>query len=236
MECRCGMAHHRTQDSLIHTVRPDVQHTVAAMADEVITWGGNGEGQCGQGERAEPDFVKPRSLRALRGVAVTQIACGACHTLVVTAASQVGSTGIARHTKATLGALRSWCRQHLRTSCVRMMRCLRSKRLMLALQVYAWGNNAFGQLGLGDKRSRKTPTLVDGLWALPVAHLAAGAAHSAAVTAAGFLFTWGANSRGQLGLPAVAEVAAYHQVRFPAQVCHHRSCYLRARARDRIAI
>lgn len=79
-------------------------------------------------------------------------------------------------------------------------------------QVYAWGNNAFGQLGLGDKRPRKTPTLVDGLWALPVAHLAAGAAHSAAVTAAGFLFTWGANSRGQLGLPAVAEVAAHHQV------------------------
>ena len=67
-----------------------MQHTVAVTADEVITWGGNGEGQCGQGERAEPDFVKPRSLRALRGVAVTQVACGACHTLVVTAASQVG--------------------------------------------------------------------------------------------------------------------------------------------------
>ena len=82
----------------------------------------------------------------------------------------------------------------------------------LLRQVYAWGNNAFGQLGLGDKRPRKTPTLVDGLWALPVAQLAAGAAHSAAVTAAGFLFTWGANSRGQLGLPAVAEVAAHHQV------------------------
>ena len=78
--------------------------------------------------------------------------------------------------------------------------------------MYAWGNNAFGQLGLGDKRPRKTPTLVDGLWALSVAQLAAGAAHSAAVTAAGFVFTWGANSRGQLGLPAVAEVAAHHQV------------------------
>ena len=42
---------------------------------------------------------------------------------------------------------------------------------------------------------------------------AAGATHSAAVTSAGFLFTWGANSRGQLGLPAAAEVAAHHQVR-----------------------
>lgn len=41
-----------------------------------------------------------------------------------------------------------------------------------------------------------------------VAALAAGDAHSAAQTASGFLFTWGSNDRGQLGLPAVAEVAA----------------------------
>ena len=41
-----------------------------------------------------------------------------------------------------------------------------------------------------------------------VAALAAGDAHSAALTANGFLFTWGSNDRGQLGLPAVAEVAA----------------------------
>ena len=41
-----------------------------------------------------------------------------------------------------------------------------------------------------------------------MAALAAGDAHSAALTANGFLFTWGSNDRGQLGLPAVAEVAA----------------------------
>ena len=41
-----------------------------------------------------------------------------------------------------------------------------------------------------------------------MAALAAGDAHSAAQTASGFLFTWGSNDRGQLGLPAVAEVAA----------------------------
>ena len=41
-----------------------------------------------------------------------------------------------------------------------------------------------------------------------VAALAAGDAHSAALTTNGFLFTWGSNDRGQLGLPALAEVAA----------------------------
>lgn len=82
----------------------------------------------------------------------------------------------------------------------------------LCAQVYAWGCNADGQLGLNDKKVRRSPTLVTGLWGLPVAQLAAGAAHSAAVTSAGFLFTWGSNSCGQLGLPAVAEVAAQQQV------------------------
>lgn len=66
-----------------------VQHTVAVTAEEVITWGANGEGQSGQGERAEAVWVKPRSLRALRGALVTQVVCGSYHTLCVTATSQV---------------------------------------------------------------------------------------------------------------------------------------------------
>jgi len=66
-----------------------VQHTVAVTAEEVITWGANGEGQAGQGERAEAAWVKPRSLRALRGALVTQVVCGSYHTLCVTATSQV---------------------------------------------------------------------------------------------------------------------------------------------------
>ena len=58
---------------------------------------------------------------------------------------------------------------------------------------------------------RRTPTIVDALWALPVQQLAAGDRHSAALTSNGFLFTCGANDRGQLGLPTVAEVAAQNQ-------------------------
>jgi Regulator of chromosome condensation (RCC1) repeat len=67
-------------------------------------------------------------------------------------------------------------------------------------QVYAWGHNSSGQLGLSDRRDRHSPTLVDALWALPVAQLAAGDAHSAALTSSGHMFVWGSNHRGQLGL------------------------------------
>ena len=75
------------------------------------------------------------------------------------------------------------------------------------MQVYAWGGNNMGQLGLGDSKDRRAPTQVDGLWAMPVQQLAAGDEHSAALTASGFLFTWGCNDKGQLGLPARAEQA-----------------------------
>ena len=64
-----------------------------------------------------------------------------------------------------------------------------------------------GQLGLGDTHNRRAPSVVEGLWAMPVHQLAAGDQHSAALTASGFLFTWGSNDKGQLGLPARAEQA-----------------------------
>ena len=138
-------------------------HTVAITPHDVITWGANESGQCGHGERAERDWVKPRSLKILHGQMVTQVVCGANHTLCVTATSMV----------------------------------------------FAWGDNSFGQLGLGDTKTRRSPTPVNGLWALPVQQLAAGRYHSAAVTSNGFLFTWGDARRGQLGLPVSAEAAAH---------------------------
>lgn len=40
-------------------------------------------------------------------------------------------------------------------------------------QVYAWGANASGQCGLGDRVGRNTPTPVKALWALPVVQVRA---------------------------------------------------------------
>ncbi len=40
--------------------------------------------------------------------------------------------------------------------------------------VYAWGDNRHGQLGLGDRRSRSQPTLVDGLTGKSIIKVAVG--------------------------------------------------------------
>lgn len=62
--------------------------------------------------------------------------------------------------------------------------------------------------------------ILDSLWAMPVLQLAAGESHSAALTSNGFLFTWGNNDCGQLGLPTVADVAVTVRPRLQSQSTH----------------
>jgi alpha-tubulin suppressor-like RCC1 family protein len=64
--------------------------------------------------------------------------------------------------------------------------------------LWAWGNNSYGQLGLGDTINRNTPSQV-GMgtdWSVVVA----GESHTIALKTNTTLWAWGLNSVGQLGL------------------------------------
>ena len=67
--------------------------------------------------------------------------------------------------------------------------------------LYTWGYNGYGQLGIGNTTNQTTPhkvifpTGVTGWTAI-----AAGYAHSLAIGNDGNLYTWGMNSNGQLGI------------------------------------
>jgi len=67
--------------------------------------------------------------------------------------------------------------------------------------VYAWGNNAVGQLGLGDLVTRTAPTLISTLTGITKISVggAASAAHVLAMGSGGALYSWGYNGQGQLG-------------------------------------
>jgi alpha-tubulin suppressor-like RCC1 family protein len=64
-------------------------------------------------------------------------------------------------------------------------------------EVYTWGWNEHGRLGLGDTDDRLLPTMVPGLRNVKAI---AGWAHSLALTEAGEIYAWGSNEWGQLGL------------------------------------
>uniref|UniRef100_A0A665TWZ8 RCC1-like domain-containing protein n=1 Tax=Echeneis naucrates TaxID=173247 RepID=A0A665TWZ8_ECHNA len=68
-------------------------------------------------------------------------------------------------------------------------------------QVYTWGQDSRGQLGLGRERpSANSPQHVKSLSAAPLVQIAAGGEQSFALSVSGAVFGWGRNDRGQLGL------------------------------------
>jgi alpha-tubulin suppressor-like RCC1 family protein len=99
---------------------------------------------------------------------------------------------------------------------------VRLKRMMRAGMGdgYAWGSDAFGQLGNDGKvagllpgpsvgqwqaPSWGKPSVVEGLGDMDVMAISAGGFHSVALTTQGELFVWGSNKDGQLGIEVGAE-------------------------------
>lgn len=65
--------------------------------------------------------------------------------------------------------------------------------------LWAWGNNFWGQLGLGDFVDRSIPTQVSFLGGTPWRKVSCGTEHTAGIKADGTLWTWGKNNYGVLG-------------------------------------
>jgi alpha-tubulin suppressor-like RCC1 family protein len=85
-------------------------------------------------------------------------------------------------------------------------------------EVYAWGDNSAGQLGLGSTDD------VDGLVAVPmsrglmVTRISGGGMHSLALTVSGEVYAWGDNSYGQLGDGTTHSRSTPLPVRLPSDV------------------
>lgn len=65
-----------------------------------------------------------------------------------------------------------------------------TKRLAIS-KAYSWGRGRYGRLGHGDYKDRWEPCRVEGLGVEPVALIAAGKAHSMAVSLPQAVFVWG---------------------------------------------
>ena len=63
---------------------------------------------------------------------------------------------------------------------------------------YCWGQNSFGQLGIGSLVSSATPVQVAGK--LTFGSVDAGSTHTCGITMSGIAFCWGGNWHGQLGV------------------------------------
>ncbi|XP_038161517.1 probable E3 ubiquitin-protein ligase HERC4 [Cyprinodon tularosa] len=74
-------------------------------------------------------------------------------------------------------------------------------------QVYTWGLDSRGQLGLGKRGSgARSPQQVRSLSSVPVVQIFAGGDHSFALSVSGGVFGWGRNNCGQLGLGGTKDI------------------------------
>jgi len=68
-------------------------------------------------------------------------------------------------------------------------------------QIYTWGQNQVGELGLGDKEPRETPAHVELLADETIVQVSSSANHMLAITEDNKVFAWGYNNRGQTASP-----------------------------------
>lgn len=193
-------------------VATGTSHTLALTTDgRLYAWGRNAEGQLGDNttaQRTAPTAVKlPAEAGQLQW---KQIATGTSHSLALTTDGRLYTWGYNHNGQLGTGYARN------RTAPVEIplppaaanttwAQVTAGNNHTLALtadgRLFAWGGNAYGQLGFGSTAPSLLPVAVGiskKTAKLRWAHVAAGRFHSVAVTTDGRLYAWGSNRFGQL--------------------------------------
>lgn len=181
-------------------------HVLAlTLTGEVYTWGHNGYCQLGNGTTTQGTLPTLVSVN-ITGKRVTQLACGSHHSMVLTSDGEIFAWGQNNCGQIGSGTTTNQPTPRKVTSCVLNKRCSQvscGQTSSMALfdngEVFGWGYNGNGQLGLGNNVNQTNPCRVSALHDVCVAQIVCGYAHTMALTDEGLLYAWGANSYGQLG-------------------------------------
>jgi alpha-tubulin suppressor-like RCC1 family protein len=190
------------------------EHSLALTAEgKVFAWGSNSFDQLGTEawqDSSVPVAVDTRG--ALRGKTITAIAAGYRHSLVLTSDGEViswGSNGNGQLGNGTNIDPGSPIKVDVSGALAgkRVIAIAAAEDHSLALTedglVFAWGDNAYGQLGDNSGSSNSlvpVPVFTNGVLAGKiVAGISAGIDHCLAITKDGITVSWGRNLSGQLG-------------------------------------
>ncbi|KTF92285.1 hypothetical protein cypCar_00012607 [Cyprinus carpio] len=181
------------------------QHSLFLLHDgSVYASGSNSCGQLGH----EKGGWRPELVGALDAQKIAGVSCGQAHSLAVNEQGQVFAWGAGEGGQLGLGAAEEVVRvpRLIKKLCEhRISQVMCGNQHCIALskdgQLFVWGENSSGQLGLGKgEPSTLSPQPLKSLCGIPLAQISTGGDHSFALSLSGAVFGWGKNSAGQLGL------------------------------------
>ncbi|OXB82040.1 UNVERIFIED_CONTAM: hypothetical protein H355_004123 [Colinus virginianus] len=166
-----------------------LNHTVAVSADGSMVWAfGDGDyGKLGLGNSTAKS--SPQKVDILCGIGIKKVACGTQFSVALTKDGHVYTFGQDR----LIGLPEGRARNHNRPQQVPVLSGVFIEDIAVGAEhtlalsstgdVYAWGSNSEGQLGLGHTNHVREPTLITVLQGKNIRQISAGRCHSAAWTA-----------------------------------------------------
>ncbi|XP_048266273.1 RCC1 and BTB domain-containing protein 1 isoform X3 [Bombus terrestris] len=183
---------------------------VLALTEEgkVYSWGYND--YCELGNRSTNEGLTPTLIpSALNNEFVVDIACGGHHSLALTNKGEVYAWGHNVSGQVGCGTILSTVQPipkllHIVLNGKKVVHISCGDSSSVAVtdngEVYSWGHNGVGQLGIGNCTSQAEPQKVATFAKIVIEKVVCGYMHTLALSDEGDLYVWGANSYGQLGL------------------------------------
>ncbi|GLD91660.1 hypothetical protein PINS_up000193 [Pythium insidiosum] len=219
-------------DDIRQVVSGNEMLAVLTNGGVVLTCGLNKSGQCGHGHFDERVMML-RPVQALRSQKIKFVAAsnGCEHMIALTETGLAYSWGY--NDRGQLGHENLTTKIHL----PKLIESLKDKRLNFAAvsyhhsavisdtgELYTFGMNDCGQLGLDHTQHMATPQHVKALEGHEVTMAACGLYHTIVCTASGELFTFGKNDYGQLGLGHSRQVKLPTPVALPNEMVCFVAC------------
>jgi alpha-tubulin suppressor-like RCC1 family protein len=182
----------------------------------LISWGLDDCGQCGQAvvrQSVDPRAFRPQLLRGkspgavvgeLEGEQIVSISCGKYFSVALSASGKVFTWGAGREYALGHGdrTAQPLPKRVSALDGVHIVQVACGRNFVVAVDkdggVHAWGNNDYGQLGMGQtERFKALPAKLRTISG--VVEVACGDFHVLALNSAGEVWSWGQGADGQLG-------------------------------------
>jgi alpha-tubulin suppressor-like RCC1 family protein len=185
---------------------------------QVWTWGYNYRGQLGNSDNSYATKLNAAVVSALSSVFAISVSCGDQFTAVLTSDGAVYAFG--ENAQGELGDGTNYAKNYPVQSGIGTMDSVYIAAIsagythMLAIGpfgvVYAWGDNAYGQIGDGSTAPKYSPVTCQDPLVLGkiVLAIAASYLNSYAIVSDGHIVSWGGNQQGQLGINSTFQYQA----------------------------